>query len=130
MLAIGRTLAIKFLKIQLLVAVGFAVLWLFIPPQVNALSALVGGGISLMGNALFVRMAFKHAGAQQAQRILGSFFLAEFFKILLIVTAFACVFIMTSLPALPLFTGFIFVQAVFWFAPLIFRKSVQQVNHA
>lgn len=128
MLAIGRPLALKFLKIQLLVTLAVAGAWLF-SEQAAGVAALIGGGISLVGNGFFVWAMFRHSGARKANSIATSLFVGEFGKLLIVVTAFALVFILTQLPALPLLTGFIATQAVFWLAPFIFRKSAQ-VKHA
>jgi ATP synthase protein I len=127
-LSIGRALALNILKVQLLVMLAVAAGWAF-SGQVSAVSALFGGGISLLGNAFFVYAMFRHSGARRAQSIAVSLFVGEFGKLLIVVTGFALVFILTLLPPLPLFVGFVATQAVFWVAPLLVKKSAQ-VNHA
>jgi F0F1-type ATP synthase assembly protein I len=93
--------------------------------QTSAVSALFGGAISLLGNAFFVWASFRHGGASRAKSIAYSLFIGEVGKLLIIITGFALVFILTLLPALPLFVGFIATQAVFWFVPFIPTKSAQ-----
>jgi ATP synthase protein I len=128
LLSLGRPLAYRFLVVQLLVAITFAFAWFLSSPQA-ATAAGVGGLIAVLGNAFFVFAMFRHAGAQRAKRIATSLFVGEFGKLLIVITAFGFVFILTQLPPLPLFTGFIAVQSVFWIAPFIFKKSAQ-VKHA
>jgi ATP synthase protein I len=128
LLSIGRALALNILKVQLLVMLVVALCWL-LSSQVTALSALLGGAISFLGNLFFVFAAFRHGGARKAQSIAVSLFVGELGKLLIVVTGFALVFILTVLPALPLFVGFVATQSVFWFAPLILKKSAQ-VKHA
>lgn len=128
LLSMGRPLALRFLLVQLLVALGLAFIWFLSSPGA-ALAAGVGGMISVLGNAFFVFAMFRHAGAQRARSIATSLFVGEIGKLLIVITAFGFVFILTQLSPLPLFTGFIAVQSVFWIAPLVFKKSAQ-VKHA
>lgn len=128
LLSFGRAQANRFLFIQLLVGLAMVLGWGLALP-VNGLAAGVGAAISLIGNAFFVFAMFRHAGAQRAQSIATSLFVGEIGKLLIVISSFALVFILTRLPVLPLLTAFIAVQSVFWFAPLICKKSVQ-VKHA
>jgi F0F1-type ATP synthase assembly protein I len=128
LLTLGRSLANKLLLIQLLVGFGIAFA-LFLSGPAEALGGAVGAAISLVGNAFFVFAMFRHAGASRAQNIATSLFVGEVGKLIIIVSLFALVFLLTQLPALPILMGFIGTQAVFWVAPLLFKKSVQ-VKHA
>jgi F0F1-type ATP synthase assembly protein I len=128
LLTFGRSLANRLLFIQLLV--GFCIAFsLFLSGPAYALGGAVGATISLLGNGFFVFAVFRHAGAQRAQSIATSLFVGEIGKLIIVVTLFALVFLLAQLPALPILTGFIGTQAVFWIAPLLFKKSAQ-VKHA
>lgn len=48
-----------------------------------ALSALLGGGIALLGNAWFARQVFRYRGARQARRIAHGFYRGEAGKFVL-----------------------------------------------
>ena len=73
-----------------------------------AKSILIGGLISVLPNAYFARMAFRHQGARAAREVSQSFKRGEAGKFVLTVCLFAVVF--SSVPSLKagaLFTGYI-----------------------
>ena len=84
------------------------------------LSALLGGLVSAVPNAFFARKLFKHQGAQAAKQIVNSFYKGEALKIMLSIALFVLVFKYFNIVPLVFFIVYIIVQAVFWFAHMIF----------
>lgn len=124
LLTAGRTQALKFLKLQFCIAALTAFLWLLGGTSAS-MAAAVGGGISLLGNAFFVYKTFAHVGATKAHRIASGFFLGEVGKMFIIVSAFLLIFKYQAFAPVPLFTGFLATQAVFWVAPFVFKRPIQ-----
>jgi len=58
-----------------------------------SINALAGGLAILVPNVIFAGLAFRHAGAQNAQNIVRSFYLGEALKILMTAGLLVCVFI-------------------------------------
>ena len=77
------------LGLLLIIVVGCNVLFSF---EVS-LNALVGGLSIVLPNVLFTALAFRHAGARNAQNIVRSFYLGEALKIFLTAGLLICVFI-------------------------------------
>ncbi len=77
----------------------------------TALNVLAGGLAVVMPNALFALLAFRHAGARQAQRIVRSFYLGEALKLLLTAGLLVCVFVWVQ-PLVPaaIFLAFVSMQ--------------------
>lgn len=85
-----------------------------------ALSSLAGGLCCALPNAYFVWRAFRYRGARSAKLIVSSFYLGEVGKLALTAAGFILVFTQVqSLEPFALFGGFIAVQAVNWFVPLL-----------
>lgn len=76
-----------------------------------ALNLLAGGMAVVLPNALFARLAFRHAGARQAQQIVRSFYLGEALKLVLTAGLLVCVFVWVN-PLVPaaIFAGFVSMQ--------------------
>lgn len=89
------------------------------------MAALVGGGICLLANAVFVYYALRQGAARQAQKIVAMLFLGEFLKMLIIVVMFGIVFVYTAIQPMPALVGFLATQAVFWLAPFVFKREIQ-----
>ena len=89
-----------------------------------AKSALLGGLCCTIPNAYFIRQAFRYRGARAAKLIANSFYKGEAGKILLTLVAFTLVFTLVDpLSPAALFAGYILVQAVNWFTPLLIRRA-------
>lgn len=84
-----------------------------------ALSALLGGLVSALPNALFILAAFKYHGARSAKQIVNSFYKGEALKIGLSILLFSLVFLLYTITPLIFFAAYILAQMVIWFAPLI-----------
>ncbi len=82
-------------------------------------SCVVGGMVSVLPNAYFAKMLFKHHGARAARQIVNSVYKGEAMKLLLTVTLFALVFRYVSVNPLIFFASYIAVQMMVWFAPLM-----------
>ena len=88
-----------------------------------AVSALLGGSVSIVPNAYFARKLFRHQGAHAAKQIVSSFYKGEASKIALSIVMFALVFKFFIITPLIFFIVYIVVQMLFWFAPLIFATK-------
>ena len=82
---------LKIYGLQLLALVLIAVMLLFVD-SVIAKSAMIGGLISVLPNAYFARLAFRHRGARAAQAVTRSFYRGEAGKFVLTAALFATVF--------------------------------------
>ncbi|RMF18211.1 MAG: F0F1 ATP synthase subunit I [Gammaproteobacteria bacterium] len=88
----------------------------------TSLSVLAGGLICAVPNLYFTSRVFTWQGARAARQIVKSFYRAEAVKLILTAILFAFAFRFAPwLEVLPLFIGFIVVQAVHWLAPWIIR---------
>ncbi|WP_237758321.1 F0F1 ATP synthase subunit I [Legionella londiniensis] len=90
------------------------------------LSALLGGLVSVIPNAIFAWKLFQYQGARAARQIVNSFYKGEALKITLSAVLFALVFIFFAVVPLIFFAAFIAAQMVFWFAPLIFDNKLNR----
>lgn len=86
-----------------------------------AVSAILGGLVSIVPTAYFATKLFRHQGAHAARQIINSFYKGEALKIVLTIVLFALVFKFFNIVPLVFFAVYIMAQMVFWFAPLIFR---------
>jgi ATP synthase protein I len=89
--------------------------------SIAAISAILGGLVSIVPTAYFATKLFRHHGAQAARQIVSSFYKGEALKIILTIALFGLVFKFFNIIPLIFFAVYIMVQMVFWFAPLIFR---------
>lgn len=84
-----------------------------------ALSALVGGLISVGPNAYFARWAFRFSGAQAAGEVTRSFYRGEAGKFLSTAVLFASAFVLIDLINVAvLFLMYIFMMALNWILAL------------
>lgn len=87
------------------------------------LSAILGGLVSAIPNAVFAIKLFQYQGARAAKQIVNSFYIGEVLKIILSIVLFALVFIFFKIVPLVFFATYIVVQMMVWFAPLIFDNK-------
>jgi ATP synthase protein I len=85
-----------------------------------AMSALLGGFISILPNIFFAQKLFKFHGAQATKQIMRQFYKGEALKFGLSIVLFALVFSFINMNPLVFFAVYISVQLVIWFAPLMF----------
>ena len=88
-----------------------------------AKTVILGGLVSIVPNALFARILFKHQGAQVAKQIVKGFYKGEAAKLLLTILMFGLVFSCFKIYPLVFFTVYILVQMLIWFAPLLFNNN-------
>ena len=79
--------------------------------RVVAYSALLGGLISLIPNAWFASLVFRHSGARAMGAVVRNAYLGELMKLVMIGAGFGLVFVLVDPLHVPgLFTGFVFVH--------------------
>ncbi|XAW89526.1 F0F1 ATP synthase subunit I [Vibrio sp. CDRSL-10 TSBA] len=119
----GRELAKRLLMIQfgaaIVVAAGMAI-------AVNAewgISALIGGGIFVVANAVFALCAFMYSGARAAKRITASFYTGEALKILITIALFSAAYMYMQVELVPLKLTYLLVLGINIFAPVLFINN-------
>ncbi|NIY84566.1 F0F1 ATP synthase subunit I [Vibrio hepatarius] len=119
----GRELAKQLLMIEFgavtLLAAGMAV-------AVNAewgISALVGGGIFVIANAVFALFAFMFSGARAAKRITASFYTGEALKILITVVLFTVAYMYMQVELVPLKLTYLLALGINICAPVLFINN-------
>ena len=119
----GRELAKQLLMIQFgavtLLAAGMAV-------AVNAewgISALIGGGIFVIANAVFALCAFMFSGARAAKRITASFYTGEALKILITVVLFTVAYMYMQVELVPLKLTYLLALGINICAPVLFINN-------
>jgi ATP synthase protein I len=85
-------------------------------------SALLGGLIGLVPNAVFALRFGKSAGGRSAQEIVRAFYAGEASKLVMTAVLFFLVFQLPNLRYAPLFAAFIAVMGAFW-AALLFLDT-------
>lgn len=89
--SITRPPLLKIYGLQALILVLVATSLLLVD-LVTAKSALIGGLISVLPNAYFARLAFRHRGARAASAVAQSFYRGEAGKFVMTAVLFALVF--------------------------------------
>lgn len=100
---VDRSQAVQLLKWQAVLAVLLMFSALLISSQQAALSVGTGCAIAMSGSLYFALQAFRYAGAQQAHKIVQSFFKGEAGKFVITALLFAAVFVWVK----PLHTGWL-----------------------
>ena len=77
-----------------------------------ALSVLIGAGVCLLANTVFVLWVFRGYRAQEPGRLLMRFYLAEVAKLAIILASFSVAFVMIEGLSLPVLLGAFFVVQV------------------
>lgn len=115
---VNRTLAVRLLKWQLIVAVAL-ILAASLSGWQQSLAIGLGAGIALIGNAFFTLRTFARNGGKP-QELVNDFYKGEAGKLVLTILLFAAVFVGYKAVQIPwLFTGFILEQFVVWLVPLV-----------
>lgn len=122
----GRLMAAKMLALQLAVTLAASGLLYLASPE-KGISLFTGGAICIIGQAYFALRVFRFAGAQMADKVVGSFYAGEAGKFVLVVVMFALVFNFVTLLKTPanaflLFVGFLMAQSMIWFAAFLPKK--------
>ncbi len=90
---------------------------------IASLSAVLGGLVSALPNAIFARKLFQYQGAHAAKKIVNGFYKGEALKLGLSIVMFMLVFKYCKIMPLVFFITYIVAQMVIWFAPLFFNKK-------
>ncbi|AGA89964.1 F0F1-type ATP synthase, subunit I [Thioflavicoccus mobilis 8321] len=101
----------RVLKFQSLTALVIVLVGLIFGPSV-ALSVLIGAGVCLLANAVFVFWVFRGYRAQEPGGLLMRFYGAEIAKIALILALFTLAFVTVAGLSLPALLGAYFVVQV------------------
>ncbi|WCE29738.1 F0F1 ATP synthase subunit I [Vibrio sp. SCSIO 43137] len=116
----GRELAKRLLLIQssvvTVVAAGMAI-------AVNVdwgVSALVGGGIFVIANAVFAFFAFMFSGARAAKAVTASFYTGEALKISITVILFSVAYMYMQVDLVPLKLTYLLALGINIFLPALF----------
>ncbi len=108
------------LYMQVAVALGFPWFWLIYGNALDVKSALIGGLIGVIPNAVFAFKLMQATGKQFGQ-IEKAFYWGEFLKLMTTGLLFAMVIKFVEISFLPLLLGFIAVLSVFWFSLLTIK---------
>jgi ATP synthase protein I len=119
----GRELAKQLVMIQvgavMLVAAGMTIAvdveW--------GISALIGGSIFVVANAVFAICAFLFVGARAAKYIAASFYTGEALKILITVVLFSVAYMYIQVELVPLKLTYLLVLGINIFAPALFINN-------
>lgn len=120
-----RNLALRVVALQGLLALCMAASAYLLSGLPAALSALAGGVIAVLPNAVFALLAFRHRGARAAQRMLADLYRAEAWKFVLTALGFALAFTLLQ-PLAPgwLFATYIVALSAYWFSPVLGNRAV------
>ncbi|USD65292.1 F0F1 ATP synthase subunit I [Vibrio sp. SCSIO 43136] len=119
----GRELAKRLLMIQVSVVIFLAVGMSAIINTGWGFSALVGGSIFVIANAVFAFFAFKYSGARAARLIANSFYAGEALKIVITVVLFSIAYMYMQVELVPLKLTYLLVLGVNIFAPALFINN-------
>jgi ATP synthase protein I len=119
----GRALAKRLLLIQssvvMLIATGMTLV-------VNVdwgMSALIGGGIFVIANAVFALFAFMYSGARAARAVAVSFYTGETLKILITAVLFSAAYMYMQVELVPLKVTYLLVLGINIFLPAFFVNN-------
>ncbi|GLS84797.1 ATP synthase subunit I [Paraferrimonas haliotis] len=120
----GRKSAYKLVFIQT-IAVAIVSVGFFVLMGVDAgISAFWGGIIAVVPNFIFATLAFAHAGASSASKVVKTFYWGEALKLMLTMALFSTAFItFKSIGFMPLFVCYVCGLLVHWTAPLYFKQK-------
>ena len=91
----GRRLAKRLLLLQACVVLATAIAMAMVINVDWGISALIGGGIFVVANTAFAVCAFLFSGARAAKSVVASFYGGEVLKILLTVSLFSVVYLLS-----------------------------------
>lgn len=109
----------RLLTIQLVLCILVSLsVWLLLGRH-QAVSVLLGGIVAWLPSAIFAKKFFHYQGASAAKKIVKSFYIGEFLKIISSVILFTLVFLLYEVNPLAFFLTYILVVFTHWFSPLI-----------
>lgn len=119
----GRNIAKRLVLLQAGVVLATAIAMVFAINVDWGISALIGGGIFVVANAVFASCAFLFSGARAAKFIVASFFSGEVLKISLTVVLFALVYLYVEVELVPLKLTYLLALGVNILAPVLFINN-------
>lgn len=81
-----------------------------------ALSAFLGGGIATLGSLVMAGLVFGGGKGMEAQRVLGTFYLGEAVKVLVVIVLFVLTLKWVNVAPLAMFVAFAATFLVYWIA--------------
>lgn len=106
--------------LQVVVALGVAVLFLAFGNEVSAKSALIGGATAFIPSGFYAARVIRSRDGSP-DRLLRAHYAGEFGKLLLTALLFSVAFVwVKELSALPLFAAYIATLLVYWAALVMF----------
>ncbi|NLS14331.1 F0F1 ATP synthase subunit I [Vibrio sp. SM6] len=116
----GRMLAKRLLMIEFGAVIFVAAAMALAVNSDWGISALIGGGIFVLANAVFAGCAFLFAGARMAKAVAVSFYTGEALKILITVALFCVVYMYMQVELVPLKLTYLLVLGINLCAPVLF----------
>jgi ATP synthase protein I len=101
---------------QVVVTVLAAILCFAVWGRTPGLSALVGGGISVIASAVLALIGFSSPAGTEAAKVARKFYLGEGMKLAVTVTLFVIVFVTMKVNFAALFGAYIATLFVYWIA--------------
>ncbi|WP_318466481.1 F0F1 ATP synthase subunit I [Photobacterium leiognathi] len=119
----GRQLAKRLLLLQSGVVIATALTAVFAVNVDWGISALIGGGIFVIANAIFAMCAFMFSGARKARLVMASFYGGEVLKILITVILFAIAYLYIGVELVPLKLTYLLALGINIFGPVLFINN-------
>ncbi len=112
----ARRLAFGVVLAQAAVAITAALCAFGLADRRAALSALVGGGIATLGSLVMAGLVFGGGKAMEPQRVLGTFYLGEAVKVVVVIALFVMTLKWVNVAPLAMFVAFAATFLVYWIA--------------
>ncbi|SIO22658.1 F0F1 ATP synthase subunit I [Salinivibrio sp. ES.052] len=119
----GREIATKLVLLQAGVVLATAIVMALAINVDWGKSALIGGGIFVIANAVFASCAFLFSGARAAKFVVASFFGGEVLKISLTVVLFVLAYLYVEVELVPLKLAYLLALGINIFAPVLFINN-------
>jgi ATP synthase protein I len=119
----GRALAKRLLLIQSGVVIFLATGMALAISVDWGLSALIGGSIFVLANAIFALFAFMFSGARAAKAVAASFYTGEALKIVITVVLFSATYMYMQVELVPLKLTYLLVLGLNIFLPALFINN-------
>jgi ATP synthase protein I len=101
---------------QLVITVVAAAICFAVWGRISGLSALAGGGISVIASAVLALIGFAAPAGAAAERVARAFYVGEATKLALTVVSFVIVFVTMKVSFASLFGAYIATLFVYWIA--------------
>jgi ATP synthase protein I len=112
----ARRLAMSVVLGQVSITVVAALICFAVWGRISGLSALVGGGISVLASAAMVLIGFASPAGSDPERVARAFYVGEGVKLALTVVLFVVVFTTMKVSFAALFGSYIATLFVYWIA--------------